>query len=413
MALTITTLVDPTFASVRLTVAGGTAPYVIDANPAGLPAYRVRATYALVPGSPTARVAVDGAIPLNTATVYVVTDAVGAQVSSGVVTAVSSTPILTVSSDPNSGLAVVVVDQPPNTWESRSVWWDILDSDAPFVSVAPSRPRAGELVLYAESLAERKIIVALFRTGYPLILRAVCPDAVDDVTFLPASLTDELVEPDDKTGPRLLRLSYQAVSAELGPYSTVPVRTYSDVVGEGATYAAIMVRYADYAALLAGDGTASLGPELVLNGAFAGSTSWSTFWSGSHMVWSYAANTAYAVAGIAGVETAAIYNAGVDSHTTVAGKRYTITGRVRAVGSSAPTVHLLSNTLPNTAQYFQPGLANSSYPVAAGPAWAPFRVDVTIPAGDDNFTIMFQTDGMSSTTSYAVEWDDLSVKERL
>lgn len=414
MALSITAVPDAATASVRLTITGGTPPYVTDAAPGGdRPDYRVRSQYSTVTGAPSTRVAVDGDIPLNTPTQYVATDATGAQASSAAVTVAHDGAVLSDATDPGRVLDVVVVSQPPNAWEARSVWWDVLGARAPFASVAPMRFRSGDLVLRAEGRSERAALLELLTTGNPVVLRASTPDTVDDLVALPESLTEELVLSDVPSGPRLLRITYQAISRELGPYAVDPGRTYAAVLSAYATYGALLLVFPTYDALRVGDPNAGLGPELAVNGNFSsGSSNWGVFWTSSGVVWDYTGGTGKITQTAAGPGSSHTVNSGLNSGATVAGTVYRVAGRVRSTRPGvAVRVELVTNTLPAVADYFQPGAAVASSPIVAGAAWSSFSVDVTVPAGDDTASAYLVTDGM--TLGDVVEWDDISIRARV
>lgn len=413
MSLTLTAAPDDATGSVRLVIDGGVPPYVVDASPGGdRPDYRIRSTYSTVPGTPSARVAVDGDIPLNTPTVYVATDAVGAQGQTAAVSVHSSVPLLSDATDPGRAVPVVVVSQKPNGWEARSVWWDVLGAREPFVSIAPMRLRSGPLVLRSEDRASRSRLLTLVAPGNPLVLRAPCPDAVDDLVLLVESIDESLVLEDDPAGPTLWTLTYQAVSRDLGPYSVDPSRSYAAVAQAYATYGDLVLTYADYDALRAGDPLAGLGAELIRNGDFASAlTDWDTFWTGTGIGISTSAGTARATMADPGPSGLKLANAGTRHHGTAAGKRYRVTGRVRCSRAGvSPQVVLLTNTLPGAADYFEAGTAVSTVPLPSSSTWSTFAVDVVVPAGDDTMSLYLNAEGM--TAGDVVEYDDVSCRER-
>lgn len=412
MSLTVTATPDDTTGSVRLAIDGGVPPYVVDASPGGdRPDYRVRSTYSTVPGQPMMRVAVDGDLPLNTPVIYVATDSVGAQAQTSAVSVSSSVPLLSDATDPGRSIPVVVVSQKPNGWEARSVWWDILGAREPFVSIAPLRLRSGPLVLRTASTAERRRMLELLAPGNPLVLRAVCPDAVDDVVLLVENVDESLVLEDAPAGATLWTLNYQAVSRELGPYAVDPSRSYASLVAAYGTYGDVLLAYADYDALRAGDPFAGLGPELWAGGDFAaGLTGWNVFWTAAGVSWDSTAQTARAT--VDGVTSNAFaYLSQSNDRPTSPGRRYRVAGRVR---SSSPStvcyVDLLTNAAPGIADYFQPGVQAQSVTVKAGPAWSTFAVDVVVPIGQDVMSVYLRAGSMAPGA--VVEWDDLSLRER-
>lgn len=417
MPLTVTPAVDVGTAAVRLSVAGGVPPYVADASPGGdRPDYRVRTAWSSVVGDATARVGIDGSIPLGVPTQYVITDATGVQVTSAPVTADSATPILSDATDPGRAMPVLVVSQKPNQWQARSVWWDILGASAPFASVAPLRFRAGALALRIVGNVERSSLLALLRTGNPLVFRGTCEDAVDDVILLVETVDESLVLDDAPAGATVWALTYQAISRELGPYAVDAGRSYATVKATFPTYDAVKATYATYDALRAGDATAGLGPELVTNGTFSGGlTGWSTFWTYGSVAWDTTAGTGRATtaAGVSN-QSAVLECVPLAGAVTAAGKRYRFTGRVRcsAMGAGATVyVHLLTTTAPDVPGYFQAGnaITQATIPNVTA-AWSTFTVEATVPTGDDRMTVYFRTDGLPA--GGVVEWDDLSIKER-
>lgn len=408
VALTITATVDATSRAVRLTITGGTPEYVVQAAPGGdrLP-YTVRSTYSPLSGDPTGRVAVDGDAPLNTPVQYVVTDKAGDQAQTAVVTVASDLPVLADAMDPSRAMAVLVVSQPPNTWEARSVWWDVLGQREPFVSVAPLRLRSGDVVFRVASLAERTQLVSIMASGHPLVLRSTCPDAVDDVIMLPATVEDALVMDDAPGGPRNVTVSYQAVARELGPYVLDPGRSYASLPAESATYGDVRAKFTDYRALLSGDPYAGMGPDVIVNGSFtAGLSGWGTFWtSGASLDTS--AGTALVTA-----DASANGYANIDQGVTGPdGLRVLrVTGRVRSTSPATGVyVQLWSNTLPDPAQPFAPGVALTQQQVRPGPAWVTFTADLSVPnAAHDTVAVFLRCDAMPLGAQ--VEWDDVAAR---
>lgn len=416
MALTVTPTVDTALAAVRLVLDGGTPPYVVDASPVGRDDYRIRSTYSTVTGFPNRRVAVDGEVPLNTATVYVVTDSTGAQASSSEVTVTATDPVLSDAFDPGAAIRPTIVSQKPNTWEARSVWWDVLGAREPFASIAPMRLRSGTLVLRTDGTPARAAMVALLTPGDPLVLRSTCPGAVDDVTILVETVDEALVLEDDPEGPTLWSLRYQAISRDIGPTTGDAGRTYSVAALEYPTYGYVVVHYVDYDAFRLGDPDAGLGPELLTNGNFAsGLTGWSTYYTDSAVSWSSPALNARAQAN-AGASTAyiAAFLSELVDMTVVPGARYRISGRVRRSHANVtPYVTFITATAPAHADYFDPGASiNTQPPIAPNLlTWYPFAFDVTVPPGDDRASFYFSADGLQASVSSFVELDDLSVRE--
>jgi hypothetical protein len=416
MALTIVAVVNTATATATLNVSGGSPDYTVEAAPAGgRQPYTVRTTWSLVTGDPSGRIGVDGELPLNTPTQYVVTDQSGAQAQSDVVTVTSDVPLLSDALDPGRVLPVVVASQKPNRWQARSVWFDVLGQREPFASIAPLRLRGGTLTLLAQTRTDRGALLNLFANGHPLVLRSSCPDAVDDGVLLPESITEDLTNPERPDGPTLITVQYQAVSRDLGPVTVDPGRTYADLPLEAATYAQLLSLYATYDALRVGDPGAGLGDEQISNGSFSsGGAGWDSFWSGAGLTLSYAAGTALWTAppdnsNRAGVLTNLSRNRPVPAGVTA----LRVTGRVRSTSPATTCrVQLLSNDgVTGQADYFQAGVALSDAPMAAGPAWQSFAVEVPLPGpGDTIWTMYLRADSLRQDAQ--VEWDDVSARWR-
>jgi hypothetical protein len=411
--IVVTASPDPGIGAVRLTVTGGVLPYVVTASPSGdRPDYAVRSTQAPIAGDPTGVAMIDGQIPLNTQTVYQATDATGAQASSAVVAIASTTAILSDGTDPQLAVPVTVVSQPPSEWVARSVWWDVLGVRAPFASYAPMRFRHGDLVLRVETRVHRYELLALVTTGNPMLLRSATPEAVDDTLMIIERMSDPLAVDDIRAGARHFALTYQAITGDLGPYSTDASRMWLTVLDEAATWADLEARYATWAAVLAGDGEAGLGPELITDGSFSAGNlnAWHyAIWSTA--TWSLVGGVAHAEASAA-AQYAHMDNNAAHNLATGSGRRYRITFRARAVGGVGVLMfEVLTNTAPQQAEYFAAGTATAQTPIVAGPTWETYVVEVSIPAGDDRVSFYLAASSMADGSF--IEWDDVSVRERL
>lgn len=229
MPITATATASPDGTYVILTASGGVAPYVWTAYPTGLPAYPVPAADAYPDGSTT----FDGFLPFGRSVLYQVRDATSAVDDTPPITLPDpERSVLSDALDPTRSLAVTVVDQLPNEWQGRSVWFDVIDRRDPFVATAPMRLRGGTLALRTETADERLSLLALLADGSPLILRSPCHDAVDDVVMLADRVTESLIVESDKTGPRRFDVAYQAVTRELGPYVADPLWDWALLVAD-------------------------------------------------------------------------------------------------------------------------------------------------------------------------------------
>lgn len=157
------------------------------------------------------------------------------------------------------GMDVVVADQSPQSWQPRTVFYDVLDRDDPVVAMQTARLRAGQLRLLTATQGERVQLRDLVRGGAPLLLRTTNPDRAEDTMFVALDVTSE-----DRTeldARRLWTISYQAVAIDQGAYSPPPTRTYATALADSRfpTYVSMVsydgptdVAYATYAAYLAG-----------------------------------------------------------------------------------------------------------------------------------------------------------------
>jgi hypothetical protein len=234
---------------VELFASGGTAPYVWRAFPTGADDYVVPPTTSQPNGSAT----FDGYAPLGRPILYRATDSTGATGEAVTELVDPGSALLSDALDPNRVAAVTVVDQLPNAWQGRSVWFDILDRRDPFVAVAPLRLRDGTITLRVSGVDERRALLALLETGNPLVLRSACTEAVDDVVLLPMSVDESLVLDDDKSGPRDVAITYQAVTRDLGPYYPDPEWRWADVVADPRhpSWTALVASYASWADVVA------------------------------------------------------------------------------------------------------------------------------------------------------------------
>jgi hypothetical protein len=194
---------------------------------------------------------VDRGIPLNTEVTYFAVDDTDTEVTAPI-TVASSHPVLS-SSMYGTALQVTVTGQAPNRWNGRSVWHPVIDrSEGPVVSIFTAEWRNGTVTLDLPDRATRSALLHMLMQGDPLILRATCPDRVDDLTILPVSWSDPwTVEGQWDSGQRLI-IEYQAVSPEPPAWSPPPTWTYQDALNAHASYTEWLGTYSTYGALLAG-----------------------------------------------------------------------------------------------------------------------------------------------------------------
>lgn len=228
MAVTANAGVSPYGPHVELSASGGTGPFTWRAFPTGGTDYAVPA----VVTDPTGRTTWDGYAPLGRDVLYRVTDSLGAVGEAQVTVPDPGGGVLSDATDPNRWIAVPVMDQLPNEWEGRSVWFDVLDRRDPFVAVAPLRLRNGELVVRVVGNDQRTRLMDLLAVGTPILVRSSCSAALDDVVMLPITVRESLIVETDKDGPREVRIQYQAVTRDLGPYMPDPSWTWDDVAAD-------------------------------------------------------------------------------------------------------------------------------------------------------------------------------------
>jgi hypothetical protein len=229
MPLTATATPDAVLGTYMvLRATGGTAPYSWTAYPNGGTAYTVPRTVA----DPTGATTVDGLAPLGREVTYQVRDSAGASFDVTAQLPDAPSAVLSDALNPDRALFVTVLDQLPNEWAARSVWFDVLDRRDPFVALAPMRFRNGTIVVRTVTADERRDLFDMLTPGGPLVLRSPCAAAVDDLTILVNQVSEELTVESAKTGPRSWSLTYQAVSSELGPYLPDPDWDWDGVVSD-------------------------------------------------------------------------------------------------------------------------------------------------------------------------------------
>jgi hypothetical protein len=251
MILTVTP--DPDRFAVSVSVTGATpgAAITVEAFPLGRESYTVRFIGAAV--GPDAQ-ADDEMAPFGIPITYRATQSGDPGVVSQTAAPLDvSGTVLTSTVRPGTALPVRVSEDRPQEWETRSAWFDVIDRPDPLVTVTPARYRGGEWLLATVGAAERASIVRLLATGEPVMLRASCPEQVDDVICLPLSWFSEPVMPDAPQGTRTMRVTYQAVTRPIAPFSGSQEWTYAVLAARpGTTYATVAAEFATYSALFAG-----------------------------------------------------------------------------------------------------------------------------------------------------------------
>lgn len=162
------------------------------------------------------------------------------------VTVVSDRPVLSSTLYAGS-MQVTVVSQAPLTVQGRSVVHQVIGRPDPVVSVAPAGYPAGTLRLWMPDRATRLELHTMLRSGDPLILRATCPDAVDDLTLQPLSWSDPLVSEESKAGGRWLDVDFEAVSQTPGDWLAPPPWTWADAEAGFASWDAFEAAFASWA----------------------------------------------------------------------------------------------------------------------------------------------------------------------
>jgi hypothetical protein len=189
--------------------------------------------------------AVDRWVPLGVPVSYYWADTDGVQ-QAPAVTVEAARPVL--SSATGSGtMLVTVVTQPPLRWEARSVAHDILYRPEPVVTVAPARYHSATLRLHVPDDVSRVSLRALLARGEPLILRATCRTAVDDITFLPLRWTEELVSESRPSGGRWMDVEYQAVMDNPSAYRPLPDWSWHELEAAFDSWDAVVAAYPSWA----------------------------------------------------------------------------------------------------------------------------------------------------------------------
>jgi hypothetical protein len=239
MALAVSVSEVPGAWSVRLTASGATGEVLWVRDEAG---------WQTIIG--TGLDVVDRYAPLNTLLYYIAQDDT-ANVVGGPITISSDYPVLA-SSMYGTSRQVTVVAQQPNSWRARSVWHPVLDrADGPVVSIFEAEWREGTMVLGLADRDERRDLIGILMRGDPLILRATCPDRVDDLTILPLAWSDPYITDGRLDSGQRLEVTYQSVTPEPPAYIPPPEWTYGDVLAAHATYSEVLATYATYSDLLA------------------------------------------------------------------------------------------------------------------------------------------------------------------
>jgi hypothetical protein len=231
--------------SVTLTVTAAVGAFAVTAEPLGRDAYTVR-TF----GAPTSAPFDDLAAPFGIPITYRVIEA-------GVTTATVRLDsldvrgsILSSTVDPSLSIAATIVTDQPHEWQARSAYFDVIARPDPLVAVDVMRYRSGTWAFLARTQTERRDLIALMRTGHPVMLRTSSPTVVDDAIALPLTLTETPLV--DETGARVFTVEYQAVTREQGPYAGTADWTYNVLASTRATYAAVLTEFATYSALFTG-----------------------------------------------------------------------------------------------------------------------------------------------------------------
>ena len=193
---------------------------------------------------------IDRLVPLNLQMYYTAIDDVDSAVA-GPITVASAKPVL---SSTRSGAArqVVIVAQQPQSWSARSVWHPIIDrTDGPVVSIFPMEFRAGTMTLDLADRDERNDLLGMLRPGDPLILRSICPDRVDELTFLALEVSDPYVTDGAWSSGQRLEIRYQSVATEPAAYAPPPEWSYQAALAAHTSYTEWLTTYATYDDLLA------------------------------------------------------------------------------------------------------------------------------------------------------------------
>lgn len=193
---------------------------------------------------------VDRNAPLNVPLTYWATDTGGGSDVLDPITLVADRPVLS-STMHATTYEVTVISQSP-TGRPRSVYHPVIEPALPVVSVLKAEAPAGDLVLDAPDMTVLRQLWAMLSAGDPLILRACCPDAVFDMTFIANADFRAELKGEQKAGPWRFVIPFQATTDAPPAWSPDPDRTYQDLLDEFPTYQAVLDTYPTYQALLDG-----------------------------------------------------------------------------------------------------------------------------------------------------------------
>jgi len=243
----LTVEADPSTYSAVLRVTGQTGNVTLRAEPDGAAPYEVRVRGT---DNPTATgPVVDYEVPFGRRVVYSAQDSTGTAYATledaGVDVVVLSSTRYT-----DRTLEVTVLRDDPHEWEARSAWFDVIGREDPLVAVDVGRYRSGDLEVYVRRRDDRAALLMLLLAGDPLLLRAPCPDVIDDAILLPLRTSESPHL--DNYGGRVWTVRYQAVTRVVSPYAGLSAWTYADLEADLDTYALVLEWFATYSTLAAG-----------------------------------------------------------------------------------------------------------------------------------------------------------------
>lgn len=156
-------------------------------------------------------------------------------------------PVLSMPSDPTfQAHEVTVQTQREWTVTGRTAIYEVLGRSVPWVEPIPPIERRGQLVLRMEHPGGGFPGMVLdgvrdmLKTGKPLLLRTVCPERVESISFVATSVTEVHLGQPNAHGPgRLVDISWQAVEPLYGEDIEVVKRLWFMVPVEFPSWAAV------------------------------------------------------------------------------------------------------------------------------------------------------------------------------
>ena len=203
----------------------------------------------------------DLTVPLDGGTVtYTAADDAGVEVTPGMVPPQPATPVLGLPHDPyTTAVEVVVETMREQITQGRTVFYDILDRNEPYMEPLPPVDRSGVMVLRLEhpgggfpgpTLAALRRIQ---RTGQPLMLRTTCNERVEDLSFAWMEWTETAFGFGNEHGPdRKASITWRAVDPLWGEEVVLVGRVWAQVPVEFPTWGDVVAGVPTWGDLVGG-----------------------------------------------------------------------------------------------------------------------------------------------------------------